>query len=443
MAVAFSIGFVVTQSACNLSGLNAQQTTTKSAEDPTQSRTTQADGADSDLSEEPPTDPVAITAMHLTGACDHPKIDQTQAEIACALRHQDRPAKKLGDIQWTYRLSNDANQVEVDIEVIDGKEFPDAIFIIFAENREDLDRVIRAIQVEVVLEESTIPIAMNDAKTFGTLVDLIRESPEGCAGLVGGTWINVPGNSFYGTRSFCVQKYLPSDVTKLPTSQPGIAPWVDISQTEATSRCTALGKGYHLITNSEWMTIASNIANLSQNWRDGAVGGGEMSRGHSDSNPNNACPADSDDSKAWVEGDCTGQMRGSLAFNQRRTQYLSNGQVIWDFGGNIWQWTDAYNTNNKPAELNNWIEYPAIGKGSNVWPRSSFIPENAVQPWWSDSWNSAQSIGTIHPGVSGSGGALRRGGMWFDAANAGTFAAAISAWPSYTFFNVGFRCVWR
>ena len=264
-----------------------------------------------------------------------------------------------------------------------------------------------------------------------------------CAGLAGGTWVAVPGDSVYGTNGFCVQKYIPSNVSNVPTSQTGTTPWVRISQTTAKTQCSNLGAGYHLITNPEWMTIAANIANTGSNWSGGSVGSGTLARGHSDNNPASACAAAASDANGWVQNDCTGQTQGALAYIERRTRDLSNGNVIWDIGGNVGQWVDYNNVNDKPTPATAaWYEYTAI-TGSTATPRTHLVPVNSVQNWWSDSWNSSQSIGQIYPSTNGAGGALFRGAYWNDAANAGPFAFALLYVSSDPITNIGFRCAWQ
>jgi len=265
-----------------------------------------------------------------------------------------------------------------------------------------------------------------------------------CAGLAGGTWVGVPGDAVYGTAGFCVQKYIPSNVSSVATSQTGTNPWVSISQTTALTTCTNLGVGYHLITNPEWMTIAANIANTASNWSNGVVGSGTLAAGHGDNSPTTACAADASDANGWVETNCTGQTQGALAYNQRRTRDLSNGNVIWDIGGNVWQWVNASDSSGKPGSATSaWNEYSAMGAGTANWPRSAFVPQNSVQSWWTDSWYSAQSIGKIYPGTNGSGGALLRGANWPNGSGAGPFAVNLSLAPSGAFADIGFRCAWQ
>ncbi len=132
------------------------------------------------------------------------------------------------------------------------------------------------------------------------------------------------------------------------------------------------------------------------------------------------------------------------SFNQRRTNNLSNGNVIWDFGGNVYQWVNAYDSSNKPGTATNASnEYSAMGAGTASWPRSGLVPQNSTQAWWTDSWNSTQGIGQIYPGTNGSGGALPRGAGFGSDSFAGPFAAHLGNAPSAAGSNIGFRCTWQ
>ena len=276
-----------------------------------------------------------------------------------------------------------------------------------------------------------------------------------CAGLAGGTWVAVPGDSVYATNGFCVQKYVPSSVSSVPKSQAATAPWTNITQSAARTACTGLGAGYHLITNPEWMTIAANIAKTATNWSSGTQGSGTLSRGHSDRSPDSVCPADANDSKAWVETDCTGQTQGVLNFNQRRTQYLSNNEVIWDIGGNLSQWVDYNNLSDKPvATANTQTEYSnvSLAVGTTTTPRSHLVPIAATQTWWNDSWDSTVSIGKYNSGINGTNGGLLRGGTHWSGIAAGPFSVQMDnpLWDGAHALgyllanstNTGLRCTW-
>ncbi|MCX6128298.1 MAG: hypothetical protein NTX25_04445 [Proteobacteria bacterium] len=56
-----------------------------------------------------------------------------------------------------------------------------------------------------------------------------------------------------------------------------------------------------------------------------------------------------------------GKVANTGAFNQRRTQILSNSEIIWDMGGNVWQWIDYNNANDKPTPATAaWSEFTAM-----------------------------------------------------------------------------------
>ncbi|MFO8054870.1 MAG: hypothetical protein R6U19_06900, partial [Bacteroidales bacterium] len=93
-------------------------------------------------------------------------------------------------------------------------------------------------------------------------------------------YISVPGSETYGTSDFCVMKWEAKNVGGNATSQAAETPWVSISQTEAIANCSALGEGYHLITNEEWMTIARNVEQVEDNWNSSVVGIGGLYRGN-------------------------------------------------------------------------------------------------------------------------------------------------------------------
>ena len=284
---------------------------------------------------------------------------------------------------------------------------------------------------------------LNNAEIFG--VTGTAGAPPDCSSIPAGfgTWILVPGDPDYGTNDFCVMKYGATNNSGVPASTATGSPWVSISQQDAKTECASLGKGYHLITNDEWMTIATNVAAQDSNWSGGSVGSGEMARGHSDNSPASACAADANDANAYVEGSCTGSSTGT--FNQRRTHTLSNGEVIWDLAGNVHEWISYFNDSAKPSDDgtpdNGAREYTAIANPTPTMPLSDLIPTSALKPFWSDSWNSSQSIGKYDSGTQGSGGALRRGGNWANTTMSGVFMANMYSPPTYaTSLAIGFRC---
>ena len=261
-----------------------------------------------------------------------------------------------------------------------------------------------------------------------------------------GTWVLVPGDPDYGTSDFCVMKYEAKNNSGSPSSEAAGSPWVMISQEDAITQCASLGAGYHLMTNNEWMTISANLTNVDSNWTAGSVGLGSIFRGHSDNSPNatqgSPCAASEDDSLAFVENACVPIIFGGDEQDetQRRTMNLSNGNVIWDLSGNVWEWIDYFNIDQKPTPNGYfWSEFTEI-TSSLALTVQSLIPTSDVKPFWNDAWDSTQSIGRFWAGPDSEGGSLHRGGDWNDMDNAGIFSANLHGAPTPTYDAIGFRC---
>ncbi|MDD2908994.1 MAG: prepilin-type N-terminal cleavage/methylation domain-containing protein [Candidatus Gracilibacteria bacterium] len=190
-------------------------------------------------------------------------------------------------------------------------------------------------------------------------------------------WIGVPGSSDFKTSSFCVMKYeakangwnpgyydgtsnisgthcynsltcgdgdgvieqtdFPSD-RSIKSSSDGI-PITYTSQDGAIQACKNIGA--HLITNNEWMTIARNLEQNPSNWSTGLVGSGYIYNGHANNNPASALIASTDTDGLYG---MTGGFSGTSASNNRRTLYLTNGNIIWDFAGNVREHVNKANT---------------------------------------------------------------------------------------------------
>ena len=193
------------------------------------------------------------------------------------------------------------------------------------------------------------------------------------------------------------------------------------------------------------MTLGANIAAQNSNWSGGTPGSGHLFRGHSDNSPSANCPADSDDSKAYVEGaDCTAYGPGTEddEATQRRTHYLSNGEVIWDLAGNVWEWTSYFNDSDKPYDaddagpLNVWRQITSIDTFGSSMTQTDLIPQAAID----GGWLPAQSIGGYYSGDNSLGGGLLRGGVVNSSTGAGVFSARLSYVPTSSGTLLGFRC---
>ena len=210
-------------------------------------------------------------------------------------------------------------------------------------------------------------------------------------------------------------------------------PQVSISQTNAITACSLNGAGYGLITNTEWMTIARNIEGQLSNWTTGtaassAIGTGGLYRGHSDNSPGNVLAANTNDTLGY-EG------TGNSGFSrERRTHTLSNGEVIWDLSGNVWEWNhDTIMGVDKPT---GGIEFTSItGYGS--------LNYDLIRPS-NTAWNTSQNMGQYIAGsLTGSPYAFLRGGSRNTATYAGVFALLLGDTPTSVYTGIGFRCVVR
>ena len=90
------------------------------------------------------------------------------------------------------------------------------------------------------------------------------------------------------------------------------------------------------------MTIVQNVASVASNWEDDASGHavsiGKVYSGHHDNSPANSLDASTDNDPYYGTGDIAPSL-------QKRTLVLNNGEVIWDFSGNVSEWTSGQTTN--------------------------------------------------------------------------------------------------
>jgi prepilin-type N-terminal cleavage/methylation domain-containing protein len=251
--------------------------------------------------------------------------------------------------------------------------------------------------------------------------------------LCSGGYIVVPGNATFGTDDFCVMKYEAKDVDGVATSEPEGTPWVSISQTNAISEAASACETCHLITEGEWLTIAHDVLNVASNWSGGSVGSGYIYSGHNDSSPANSLEADSDDGNGYSS---TEQTSGS----QRRTLTLSNGEVIWDFAGNVYEWLDELTSDNQPGpsgEISyNWKEWNSGGLLAGG--LSSSIPSYGTP--MASGWSSAQGLGTLYSNYSDTTSKpFARGGAQNSSGNAGVLGLYLGYTLASSSVNVGFR----
>jgi prepilin-type N-terminal cleavage/methylation domain-containing protein len=288
---------------------------------------------------------------------------------------------------------------------------------------------------------------LTDTNTNGTAYN-VTDSTTIAAGIACPSgFIVVPGSTTYGTSSFCAMKFEAKiqgndngnqtfSSSFVPESRTTGTPWVNISQANAISEAATACTGCHLITETEWMTIAQNALSVASNWSTGAIGSGYIYSGHNDDAPDAPLAADSNDANGYAGEINTGG-------NQRRTLTLSNGQVIWDFSGNVWEWTQGTltggtqpgqttDTGYVAREWNNslilWNGFPALSR-----PSSTGISG-------SGNWSSVNGVGEVatYYGETTTHGFLR-GGDWYNGVLAGILAVNFNYNPSPSGYNFGFR----
>jgi formylglycine-generating enzyme required for sulfatase activity len=332
----------------------------------------------------------------------------------------------------------------------------------------------------------------------GQPTKLVQSNPENCPD----GFILVPGNPLYGTQDFCVMKY---DAKCADTSVPnaGIEPsvnsqcygqigtyknsgagcqctgsrevvsvpsgfpvtYIPMSATNGVSaRDYCRSRGWRLITNNEWMTIARDTEKVPANWcnRDGTdcghapgTNGKILANGHNDNNPGRALTAAGDDQPCF--GTTTdGSDRCGGKSSQKRTLTLTNGPTIWDFAGNVWQWVDAtIARKDEPQSKTNgfldqgwlWSEF-APGANASVITGNGFAPSlgyDAFRPS-NPNWNSVNGVGRIYhysavADTDPTEYAFIRAGNWRHGYDSGAFTVHLSPVPDKTEIDdVGFRC---
>jgi prepilin-type N-terminal cleavage/methylation domain-containing protein len=313
------------------------------------------------------------------------------------------------------------------------------------------------------LSAMSLEAQKNQSKTTqdGGVSDTSYETGNGLTlgtGIFPSGWIKVPGNGTFGTSDFYVMKYEAKCATAANpgvgltapdtggqtyannttpcvgptytiTSLPGGYPVANITQTTAITYCQNIGA--HLITNNEWQTIAWNAEGVASNWSGAVVGSGNMGRGNY--NTTNASVASADDSNGNY-----GVAADSL---HKRTNTLSNGQVIWDLAGNVSEMTnDTIAGSNEPWAAPAGFTFREFANITNwgTMTQAMVGPVNTA-------WGTAQGVGRAY--TDGSANAtvyavIRGGGFGggYGSTFSGVEALDEDIIPSVSYPPQGFRC---
>jgi len=279
----------------------------------------------------------------------------------------------------------------------------------------------------------------------------IQRSPFLCpAGYVGVPGSGIPGlgnasaskgNSNWWLdvdSDFCVMKYPAknNNASTYATSTIAGAPWVNIQRGadenttgSAFKACKDAGTGFRLISNTQWQTVARSAEGIAENWSGRAVGNGVLARGNNDGSAGRLSNSTDDDP---YFGTGNSETNG---WEQRRTRILTNGEIVWDFGGNLHQFVSdaasalgANPTIQFGNEYSNTTYFPITGINANI-NRLLYAPAG--------NFNSSQYVGTINGYGTET---LTRG-----AANWGNTGGLFYAY-GFTLFtsasDIGFRCAY-
>lgn len=295
--------------------------------------------------------------------------------------------------------------------------------------------------------------ATNNGTTYRITHNDKKPAEGTCSGmLASGTacpanYIVVPGNAAYSTSDFCAMKYEAKNVSGVATSQAAGNPWVSLNRANTLAAATAACSGCHLMTEGEWMTIAANVLSVPSNWSGGSVGSGFIYQGHVNNNPASGIAASADDTEGLFG--MTGGL-GGVGLNNRRTLTLTNGEVIWDFSGNVYETTNATIASGLQPGISGdsaftWRQW---NNGSMIWnglPATSRANSLASQPGLSaiNTWTSTQGIGQIYSYYAINVAYIySRGGYFNDTSSrAGVLALYMNADASSVTATTGFRAV--
>lgn len=228
--------------------------------------------------------------------------------------------------------------------------------------------------------------------------------------------------------------------TNVLISQTINSPWANISQTDAISYSKNVPNcdNCHLIDNNEWLTIANDIASLPENWSGGSVGSGFIFSGHNDANPDNALAADVSDINGYSG---TGNSV-SVGVNQKRTLRLTNGEIIWDFSGNVDEWTDNVITSGNHPGRTGTTEFIELNWNDPTLELNGLDEKNL--PSYSmpqaSSWTTIQGLGVLYSkrDANLTYGYIRSG-SWHSSYKTGIFNLNLNATPSTVYQTIGFR----
>lgn len=202
----------------------------------------------------------------------------------------------------------------------------------------------------------------------------------------------VPDNNYWNSYSYAS---VPS-AERIPTITRGL-PLTNLTISEAITACRLIGT--HLITNLEWMTIARDLEKQGINWTTWEVNNGYIYNGNSAN------------TTYWVEsvpwsnsgvditwGQDTPDMTFDRTGNDRRQLMLWNGEIIWDFSGNVFEFVNKTNNIDDDDGINE-EKFDMITNSSYVdWEHANVNPGYRKSQWPSESITTFTSLWKVYEG---------------------------------------------
>ena len=164
-----------------------------------------------------------------------------------------------------------------------------------------------------------------------------------------------------------------------------------------SAKAACINSGAKLTSREQWLTMARNVETVSWNWSGGTVGSGTISNGHGDCSPYAPIEGSIDSDPCYL----TGQTCDINTWNsQRRTLKLTNGEYIWDTGGNAPEQLSSYNENNSPVDftgLSGTYICTSNSCGNLYNSNDNWYPTTTLRRWfvYGNSWCNADAVGTF------------------------------------------------
>lgn len=253
-------------------------------------------------------------------------------------------------------------------------------------------------------------------------------------------YVDVPALSGFTDSDVCVAKYEMKVMGSASGNQaysPALVaesradgtPWVQVNKAQSITACQALGPGFDLMRNDEWMALSRNLERVPWNWSNGTLGSaGGLSRSYGMSAPAEA----GTDDNACIN---TGVNCDLATWNaQRRVHRLSTGALIWDVGGNADEWmkdevsrTYSYEAWSRITEREFLTQWGPLGTYTNL----NSIPFGGL----------GEVLDNVVRGALTRSGGIGAGGV--SPVAAGIFSLDAGKTGSEQQSDLGFRCVFR